>query len=316
MAARRSFYAGTTRREKNMRKGTVVISLVVVLLSMCALAFAGDNDHNNAPPNYLTITREMTKPGVGPAHEKFETQWPAAFSKANWQTHYLAMNALTGPSESWFITGYDSAEAAEKDGDNMMHNAALRGTVEQLAGGDAQFLTGVKSMTAMYKPALSYDGTPLSIADKRYFRVAMVHVKPGHDEDFKELRTMIKDAHQKAKMTDNYHVFQVVAGAPGGTYLIFVPMKSMKEADEFDTMHDKMYETAMDQDGQKKMRELASACIESTETNFFEFSPRMSYVSKEWIAANPDFWAPKMTMSASKTKKAPDTKATKKEGAQ
>ncbi|MBV9087483.1 MAG: hypothetical protein JOY79_08370, partial [Acidobacteriaceae bacterium] len=235
-----------------MRKGMIVISLVVIALSMCAPVFAGDNDGTMAPPNYLNITREMTKPGVGPAHEKLEMGWPQAFNKANWSTHYLAMTSMTGPTEAWFITGYDSAEAAEKDADAFAHNTSLRTASEQLAQQDAQFLTGVKNMTAMYRPALSYQSAPPKIAEKRYFRVAMVHVKPGHDEDFKQLRTIIKEAHEKAKLNENYFVFQGVAGVPGGTYLIFVPMKSMAEADAFDGMHDKMYKETIGDEGQQK----------------------------------------------------------------
>jgi len=304
-----------------MRKGTVAISLVVMLLSMCALAFAGDDDSKMAspnysgnPPNFLSITIEMTKPGVGPAHEKLETGWPQAFTKANWPTHYLAMTSVTGKTEAWFITGYDSAEAAEKDGDAFAHNTTLRTASEQLAQQDAQYLTGTKTITAMYKPALSYSSSPPNIAEKRYFRITTIRVKPGHDEEFKEMFGMIKAAHEKAHLNENVIVFQIAAGTPGPAYLIFAPLKSMKEADEYDGMHSKMYQDTMDADGRKKMAELMSACEESSESNYFEFSPKMSYVSKEWIAANPDFWAPK-AMMATKTKKAPETKA-KKEGAQ
>jgi hypothetical protein len=298
-----------------MRKGTVVISLVVMLVSMCALAFAGDNDTEKVPPNYLNITIEMTKPGVAAAHEKFEMGWPAAFGKANWPTHYLAMSSITGPTEAWFITGYDSAEAAEKDADAFAHNTSLRTASEQLAQQDAQFLTGTKTITAMYKPDLSYWSSPPDIGNKRYFAVAKVSVKPGHNDEFKEMRAITKAAHEKAQLNEGFGVFQVVAGAPGPTYLIFIPMKSMKEVDGYDTLHGKPYQDALGEEGQKKMRELAAACIDTTEVNYFEFSPRMSYAPKEWIAANPDFWTPKMTVAA-KTKKAPDTKAMKKGGAQ
>src|SRR5581483_1741465 len=223
-----------------------------MLLSMCSLAFAGDNDTKDRPPNYLTITVEMTKPGVGPAHEKLEMGWPAAFSKANWPTHYLAMSSITGPSEAWFITGYDSAEAAEKDADAMAHATSLRGTSEQLAQQDAQFLTGTRAMTAMYKPDLSYFSGAPDIATKRYFAVATVHVKPGHNDDFKEMRAMVKAAHEKAQLNEGFAVFQVVAGAPGPTYLIFIPMKSMKEVDAYDTLHGKPYQDALGEEGQKK----------------------------------------------------------------
>jgi hypothetical protein len=304
-----------------MRKGTVAISLVAMLLCMCTLAFAGDDDSKMAapnyehhPPNYLNIQVEMTKPGVGPAHEKLETGWPQAFAKANWPTHYLAMTSVTGKTEAWFITGYDSAEAAEKDGDAFAHNTSLRTASEQLAQQDAQYLTGTKMITAMFKPDMSYSGAPFNIAENRYFRIITIRVKPGHDEEFKEMFGMIKAAHEKAKLNENLIVFQVAAGVPGPTYLVFVPIKSMKAADEYDSMHSKMYQDTMDADGRKKIAELTSACEEGSETNYFEFSPKMSYVPKEWIAANPDFWAPK-TIMATKTKKAPDTKA-KKEGAQ
>jgi hypothetical protein len=37
------------------------------------------------------------------------------FAKANWPTHYLAMTTITGPSEAWFLTPYDSFEAWERD---------------------------------------------------------------------------------------------------------------------------------------------------------------------------------------------------------
>jgi hypothetical protein len=129
------------------------------------------------------------------------------------------------------------------------------------------------------------------------------------------MRVVAKTAHEKAQLNENFAVFQIVAGAPGPTYLIFIPMKSMKEVDNYDQLHGKVYQDALGDDGQKKMRELAAECIESSEVNYFEFSPKMSYPSKEWIAANPDFWTPKTTMAA-KQKKTPDTKATKKEGAQ
>jgi hypothetical protein len=124
LVASRSDSTKLKRRIQKMRKGTIVICVVVMLISMCALAFAGGNDSKDAPPNYLNITREMTKPGVGPAHEKLEMGWPQAFTKADWPTHYLAMTSVTGPPEAWFITGYDSAEAAEKDADNFAKNTA------------------------------------------------------------------------------------------------------------------------------------------------------------------------------------------------
>jgi uncharacterized protein involved in type VI secretion and phage assembly len=47
----------------------------------------------------------------------------------------------------------------------------------------------------------------------------------------------------------------------------------------------------------KKLSELTARTIESSETNLFVFNPRMSYVSEDWIKADPDFWKPKASMA-------------------
>ena len=52
----------------------------------------------------------------------------------------------------------------------------------------------------------------------------------------------------------------------------------------------------------KKFSELLAAAIESSQHNLFAFSPSMSYVSDEWIKADPDFWKPKATHAAPKKK--------------
>jgi hypothetical protein len=60
----------------------------------------------------------------------------------------------------------------------------------------------------------------------------------------------------------------------------------------------------------KKLGELEAAAIESMQSNLFMFNPRMSYVSPDWVKADPDFWTVKgatgMAAAPKKTeKKAP-----------
>ena len=49
----------------------------------------------------------------------------------------------------------------------------------------------------------------------------------------------------------------------------------------------------MGEEGMKKFSELLATSIETSQHNLFSFSPKMSYVSDEWIKADPDFWKPK-----------------------
>jgi hypothetical protein len=65
---------------------------------------------------------------------------------------------------------------------------------------------------------------------------------------------------------------------------------------------------AMGEDGMKKLEELSAASIESSETNLFAFNPKMSYVSDDWVKADPDFWKPKPAAAPAAAPKKPAKK--------
>lgn len=250
------------------------------------------------PPKVLTITREVVKPGKGAPHAKWEAGWPRAFAKAKWPVHYLAMSSLTGENRVLFTTGYASLAAWEADATAQDKNAALSAEEAMLAEKDGDFLTESRTAVFTYMPELSYQAENVPVAGIRGFTIASVHVKPGHGKHFEDIRQMVKAAHEKAGLGDHYSVYQARAGAPNGTYLIFVPMKSLSEADQFDTIHGKSYQDALGEDGQKKLADFAAQGVESSETQFFMFSPSMSYVPKEWVDADKEFWTVKPAAAA------------------
>ena len=76
-------------------------------------------------------------------------------------------------------------------------------------------------------------------------------------------------------------------------------MRSLAEVDE--SLGDsKKFEATLGPDGMKKLSELSAACIESSQTNLFQFNPKMSYPMEEWIKADPGFWKPAMPVAAKK----------------
>jgi hypothetical protein len=50
---------------------------------------------------------------------------------------------------------------------------------------------------------------------------------------------------------------------------------------------------ALGEEGAAAVLKTSSEVTASSESFLFAFNPRMSYVSKEFAAADPDFWAPK-----------------------
>ena len=135
----------------------------------------------------------------------------------------------------------------------------------------------------------------------RYFEISSFHVKPGHDKEWEELVKLVMAAYEKISDV-RWATFEAVYGAPSGTFVVFTPMKSLAEVDT-ELMQNKQFEAAMGEEGMKKLSELSARAIESSESNLFQFAPKMSYVSDEWIKRDPDFWKPKAAMPAGAEKK-------------
>ena len=72
--------------------------------------------------------------------------------------------------------------------------------------------------------------------------------------------------------------------------------------------HGKAYEDAIGEDGQKKLRELASSRTIGAETLIFAVDPKMSFPSKETVAADPDFWASKAVVAKRRQQQRPQGK--------
>jgi hypothetical protein len=275
-----------------MKKFTGLLLVSSLLFGWTSLVTAQDKPSGMlAPPKVLVIFREFLKPGkAGSTHEKTESAFVQAFTRAKWPTHYLTIDSLSGKPRSLFLVGFDSFDAWEKDNRATQKNAALSAALERAAAADGELLTDYDSGVFTLKEEYSLH-IPADIPHMRYFEITRFQVRPGHDKDFDELAKMYVAAYDK--MPDvHWATFQGVYGPEGNTYLVFTPMKSASEIDK-SFITGKQVQEAMGAEGGKKAADLSAAAIETSQTNLFIFNPRISYVQDEWIKADPDFWKPK-----------------------
>jgi hypothetical protein len=250
------------------------------------------------PPKVLAITREFVKPGKGGAlHEKAESAFVQAMTRAKWPTHYLAVSAITGKPRVLFLTGYDSFEAWEKDVLATQKNAMLSAALDRAAVADGDLLSDFDSSALVYSDEYSLRSS-VDIPHMRYFDIALYRVRPGHDGDWDKIVKMVKAAYEKIPDV-HFATYYAQYGQEGTTYVVFTPMKSASEIDK-GFAQDKQFMANMGEDGMKKFSELLAGAIEFSQHNLFSFSPAMSYVSDEWIKADPDFWKPKPHAAAPK----------------
>ena len=293
-----------------MRKTFLFLFAMGVILSS-ALQSAAQTAQPNSPPRVLSIFREDVKASRNGAHEQLEAGYVKALQKANWPTMSLAITCIAGPNDAWFITGYESFAAMEKDRMAMDKNAELMSEFERLDAADAEFRTGQRGIIASLREDLSFNN-PVNLPQMRYFQINTVRVRPGHNEEWMEARKILVEAVKKAKTGVPSAVFEVRAGMPSGTFLVITPRKSLAEMDPNPDAGRAISE-AMGEENTKKRQKLLSESLMSSETSIYAFNPRMSYVTKEFAAAGGDFWNPKpmMAMKPAPRKSAPKTTATK-----
>ena len=131
-----------------------------ILLGL-SLAVAGSSiaaaQQTASMPKVLQITREFIKPyKSGAAHDKTESAFITAMTKAKFPAYYLGLDSLSGKSRALFLTGYDSFADWEKDNTLVDKNPALAAELERASIADGELLDEVDSGVFVYSEDLSY----------------------------------------------------------------------------------------------------------------------------------------------------------------
>lgn len=261
------------------------VSLVFAFSSMAAAQDA-------APPKILQITREFTKPGKnGMAHDKTESLFVEAMTRAKWPTHYVGMTSLSGKMRALFLTQYDSFAAWEKDIQAVAKNASFSAALEHAGVVDGELLDSMDQGVFVFREDMSL--RPMAdISHMRYLEISSYIVRPGHMAEWDELVKMVKAAYESGVPASHWGMYELAFGGDGGTFLVLTARKSLAEID-MRPETDKQFAAAMGADGMKRFTELIASCIASSQHQLFSFNPRMSYVEESWIKSDPDFWKPK-----------------------
>ena len=263
-----------------------------LLLAGAGILSAQDNAAETmpSPPKVLTIFREFLKPGKsGTIHEKTESAFVQAYARAKWPTHYFAVDSLSGKPRSLFLIGYDSFDAWEKDNLAAQKNATLSAALTRAGSADGDLLSDADAAELVFREDQSLNAT-VDIPHMRYFEISTYHVRPGHGKEWDDLVKLVMAAYQQIPDT-HWAMYETKFSQLGHTYLVFVPRKSGAEIDE-SFARDKKFVEAMGEDGMKKLGELEASAMEPGASNLFAFSPSMSYLSDDWIKADPNFWKP------------------------
>ena len=264
---------------------------------------AAQQESPSAHPKVLQITREWIKPYKnGASHDKTESAFITAMTRANFPVHYIALNSMTGRSRALFLTRYDSFADWENANKIVDKNPGLNAELEHAGIADGELLDQVDSAVFTFDEELSYKAR-VDLSHARYLEITVYHVRPGHRKEFHEVVKMVKDANDKGGTSAHWGLYDIAYGGDDGTYIALSSDGSMADIDKGFAENKKFVDGLGGEEGLKKLDELFGVAVESSRSELFSINPKQSYVNEAWIKADPGFWKPK-TPEASATKPA------------
>jgi len=241
-----------------------------------------------APNKYLQVTVEYTKPGKGGlAHDKTEGAFVQAMRKAKSPVHYTAYTAMSGRSRTIYLAAFDSF-AEMQNAEKIYDAPATASEFDRINAADGELLAETHSLIFSSDPELSYHSKAPG-GKNRYLEVEIVAVRPGHGKEFDDLMKLYMSLFDKAGTTQHWGAYRTEYGESNGTYVFLTVSDSESEIDQRFSEGPKIRATLSDDD-KKKIRELRAACIENDRNELYSVNPVQSYVSDDWIAADPQFW--------------------------
>jgi hypothetical protein len=242
-------------------------------------------------PKFLHIAREQVKMGRAADHAKWEAGWPAAYEKSKSPFYYFAYVSVTGPAEVWYVTPLASQAAFGEMTARDDADPALRVELDRLSRGDAEFVSELTHLQAVAHPELSH-GTFPDVAMMRFWEITTFRVKPGHNRDFEAAAKAFASASARSAPHASWRTYEVVAGAPDGTYLVFSSVASFAD---FDRAFNEGEATSKDMtfDERTTLIKFSTEATINTVTNRYRLDPAQSYVNAETRQKDPAFWMPK-----------------------
>jgi hypothetical protein len=282
-----------------MKFGPILLGLsLAVAASLPAAAQDASAATTASTPKYLQVIVEYTKPGKGGmAHDKTEGAFVQAMRKAKFPLHYTAYNAISGRARAIYLGDFNSFDEWQQA--NKIYDApAVASEFERINVADGELLNEAHTLIFSSDAELSYHSkTPGP--QNRYLEADIVQVRPGHGKDFEDLMKLYMAAFDKAGTTQHWGAYRMEYGESIGEYVFFTASNSEAEIDQRFS-EDPKIGAALSDDDKKKIRELRAASIESERVELYSANPAQSYVTDDYIQADPGFWKPKTAAPATK----------------
>ena len=249
------------------------------------------------PPKFLNMIHQELKPGRTGAYDELETSIAHIYNRENIPVFWVELESMTGPPEVLYLNMFESSEEMAKAMEAL--NAGMAAHPELAQMQDRLLQENTSSATTVLgvrRDDMGYRANTISFSKMRALRLSTVFAHPGYERAFMETEWSLSEASEKVHAQAAWAVYEVVGGLPEPAFVIITPMQSLQELEGIFETSESIKKT---EGGaiQQRLQELARLAYGTSDTRLYSVGPRMSHVSKQFAAADAEFWAP-ATMAA------------------
>jgi hypothetical protein len=239
-------------------------------------------------PPILNVFRESVKASYTDAYNTIEREAVHTCVRLHCPNSYFALDSGLEPRQVWFISLFDSQEAVDRAAAIYAQNAELHAAIARIAESKKDMVSSPENTLVRYREDLSrYFGTDVPHA--RALTITVIRVRDGHLAEFAERQKLINCAAGSRDSESGIArpvglVYQGMAAADAQKFFEILPQRQKPAKLNAAQPRDAALEAELDR--------LGDAAVASSEALSLSIRPDFSCLPPEWIAADPDFWAP------------------------
>ena len=275
-----------------------LILTTAFLLSACALTTSAQvEDFPNlagTPPKVLLLVHQELKSVKDGERQKLAAAMSRACDHVTVPNSWIDLESITGSPRALFFDPFDSFEHVGTAFAEWPQIFAAHPELARIQSEIRAMVSSERTIIAVRRDDMGFRPQSIDFSKARFLRVLEVQLHPGHENDFAEAFKILGSAYERIKADTPWVVYQVNVGMPSPTFLVFVPMRALKQNDDLLNWRRSLRE-AEGEEVAHRMEQIAKDAYTSTESNLYFISPETSHVSKDFADGDPKFWSPKRT---------------------
>jgi hypothetical protein len=279
-----------------------------LILPCATIAWAQDQPSPNlagAPPKMLVLVYQQFFSGKAAERHGLEVAISRASNQLDVPNSWIDLDSISGPPEALFFDPFDSFEQVDTAFAEWARIFATHPELARMQDELKALVSEERTLIAVRRDDLGFRHMSIDFSKARFLRVLEVRLHPGHESEFVEAFRNLGRAYESIKADTPWVVYQVNVGLPSPTFLVFLPMRTLKKNDDLLDWR-RSIRDAEGQQASDRAEQIARDGYVKTESNLFAIRPEASRVSSDFAAGDPEFWLAKPP--AAKPRKDTDAK--------